>query len=77
MLEIDVEDVDAFFVEAMSHGLICGKIDACHQIARIVFCEPRVFDKDQWAMLAKRLRSWERSTIEMQQYLQTASLPKN
>ena len=71
-LEVEEDDVDAWFVEALSHGLISGKIDATQKVARPVYCEPRVFGKEQWAMLAERLRSWERSTAHMMQYLKEA-----
>ncbi|CAM9791924.1 unnamed protein product [Chrysoparadoxa australica] len=64
-LQVDLEDVEEWVLLAIGSGLMEAKMDQLRQVVVISRCVNRVFGKEQWLALQKKLRTWSQNVEAM------------
>ena len=62
--------VDPFLV--IRTGLLSGKMSQTTQSLHVVRCTPRVFEKEQWEALEKRVLAWRTSLAGVMEVVASA-----
>lgn len=58
-LQVESNQVERWFIDAIRAGLVSGKLSQTSQSARVSRATARVFEREQWETLEKRLVAWK------------------
>eukprot|EP00871_Galdieria_phlegrea_P001242 jgi/Galph1/2118/GphlegSOOS_G809.1 len=69
-LLVEEEDLEYWVIHAVRSGLVEAKIDQMGRLIRVIRSSQRVFTRDQWLPLQKRLEDWKLNIHELLQTVQ-------
>ncbi|KAF8333692.1 hypothetical protein F5887DRAFT_992983 [Amanita rubescens] len=71
-LQIDVSQVESWIIDVIRTGLLSGKMSQTTQSIHVVRCTSRVFEKEQWEALEKRVLAWRTSLAGVMEVVESA-----
>ncbi|KAK2466003.1 hypothetical protein APHAL10511_001644 [Amanita phalloides] len=71
-LQIDVSRVESWIIDVIRAGLLWGKMSQTTQSLHVVRSTARVFEKEQWEILEKRVLAWRTSLASVMEVVANA-----
>ena len=68
---LEEDKVELLVMKALSKGLVKGSIDQVAQVANLTWVQPRVLDKEQLKVLAKKINEFTTSINFMENMIET------
>lgn len=70
IIKINYDDVELLVMKALSLQLIKGCIDQVDEIVHVTWVSPRVLDKDQLAVMGRKLTEWQTDINKVEHLVQ-------
>jgi len=73
-LNLDVDDIEDFIVEAIQNGLVHAKIDQVNETIVIRSCSRRTFSEAEWQELRSKMQQWKENLASIRTSLEQVVL---